>query len=1160
MYQYKLVPNDSRAITSLQVDIITGCWQVTLRRKDERLAHQIQQFLQTEATGTAVRFFVDETEWQVSPPAPPFAAPEPAPAAPQSEASLPADWNKILYNAQVREAGAARSTRRKNGVLLGRRVIKTAPQDIAAVTEETDRVVIEGRVIEADWRELRTGRKLLKLKVADDTNGILAQSFFEAEETTGHLENALHKGVSVRISGSARYDKYSGDLILHMRGLMLVEEERTEHVDDHPTPRVELHLHTKMSTDALIDVGRLLDTVKKWNHPAVAITDHGVVQSFPMVQALAAEKGVKIIYGMEGYLIEEIPTDIAQDRQKYTHIIILAENMTGLRNLYRLVSLSHLRYFKKRPLIPRAILSQYREGLILGSACVAGDLFRAILQEESEERIEGIARYYDYLEVQPISDNTFLLRDERYPAVRTDDDLRALNTRIVELGEKLGIPVCATCDSHYLFEEDKVYRDILLSKWSKGELDEAMPDLFLRTTKEMLAEFAYLGEEKAKEIVITNTRAIAERVDAIAPLPPDGKLYAPKINGSDEELKRMCYAKAHRLYGETLPEPVAARLESELAAIIGNGFGVLYYIAHKLVKKSLDDGYLVGSRGSVGSSFVATMADITEVNPLPPHYLCLHCRYSKFFPDGRFGGGFDLPDENCPHCGKPLHKDGHNIPFAVFMGFEGDKVPDIDLNFSGDYQPNAHKYTEELFGKDNVFRAGTISGIKDRTAFGYVKKYTEQRQIACNDIYVSSLMDGITKVKNTTGQHPGGIMVCPRDMDILAFTPIQHPANKKESGIITTHFDYHSIEGRMVKLDILGHDDPTVIRMLEDLTGVSPQSIPFDDPATLSLFSSTEALGLSSDDLNGDVVGTLGIPEYGTKFVRQMLADTLPKNFSELVRISGFSHGTDVWLNNAKDLITAGQVKLDEAISTRDDIMTYLIQQNVPSKLAFNIMENVRKGKGLEKKNKQGEPVTQNEAALREYRIPAWFIESCKKISYLFPRAHAVAYVMMAFRIAWFKINYPLAFYAAYFSVRASGKFDGKAILPGLQAQRKAWNYILAKGREASAVEKDSATHIEVAMEMSLRGFGFKTVSLERSDVRNFLIEDGMLLPPLSSVPGLGVTVAEEIVAARVDGPFTSKEDLRKRGKVSQSIIDTLAELGALQGMPEEEQISLFEM
>lgn len=1173
MSEYKLVIHVAADTAELHIRLTRNECRVTCATSAAETARAWAQRALPEIVGE-MPIYINDTRWNPpavgTPATTPSVEPEkPSPKPKAERTSTPkaadplrgmvAGWEKALYDDDFQQAMAAGKSGKDNGLLIGRTVIKKKPMPLSSVTEEQPKVVVEGEVIAAEIRELRTGRNLLVMQIADETNGIKAQHFFDESEDVSHLAKALRQGTHVRIRGDAKYDKYSHDLVIDIRAMMTVKVETVVMTDDHPTPRVELHLHTKMSNDALIDVKQLMKTVKSWQHPAVAITDHGVVQAFPLVQALAEENGVKVIYGMEGYLIDNIPEDMAQDRQKYSHIIILARNRTGLRNLYRLVSLSHLLYFKKRPLIPRAVLEENREGLILGSACVAGELFRAILEHEPQEKIDEIARFYDYLEVQPISDNRFLVRDNRYPEVRTDDDLRALNRTIVELGDRLRIPVCATCDSHYLLEDDKIYRGILLSKWAKDdERLEDMPDLFLRTTGQMLKEFEYLGKDKAEEIVIANTRALNDSVEELHPIPPESKLYSPKIQGSDDELVRMCYDKARRIYGEVLPPEVETRLKEEFDAIIGNGFGVLYYIAHKLVKHSMDDGYLVGSRGSVGSSFVATMADITEVNPLSPHYVCPSCRYTEFAPPGSVGGGFDLPDKNCPQCHAPLNKDGHNIPFAVFLGFEGDKVPDIDLNFSGDYQPNAHKYTEELFGKDNVFRAGTISGIQERTAFGYVKKYKEQNQLTFNDIYAAKMATGILDVKNTTGQHPGGIMVCPRDMDILAFTPIQHPANKKESGIITTHFDYHSIEGRMVKLDILGHDDPTVIRMLQDITGVSPQSIPFDDTQTLSLFSSPEVLGLTPDDLNGDTVGTLGIPEYGTQFVRQMLADTHPRNFSELVRISGFSHGTDVWLNNAKDLIAAGTVKLEEAISTRDDIMNYLILHGVAPKVAFNVMENVRKGKGLEKKNKQGEAITDNEKILRENHIPDWFISSCKRISYLFPRAHAVAYVMMAFRIAWFKINYPLAFYAAYFTVRARGAFDGQIILQGLDAQRRTWKYIAAKGREASAVEKDLQTTLELSMEMALRGFSFQNVDLLRSDARRFLVADGKLLPPLSCVPGLGETVAEEIVRARADAPFTSKEDLRRRGKVSQAIVDVLTAMHVTDELPEEEQLNLF--
>ena len=862
-----------------------------------------------------------------------------------------------------------------------------------------------------------------------------------------------------------------------------------------------------------------------------------------------------------------VAVDIDSDRQQYSHIILLAKNITGLRNLYRLVTLSHLKYYRKRPLLPRPLLEEFRDGLMYGSACVMGEFFRAVLNGDSDEELIRLAKFYDYLEVQPLGNNEFLLYEDKYAAITTKKDLQELNKKVIEIGEKAGIPVCATSDAHYLFAEYARDRDILLSNWEKPGKIESHPPVYLRTTEEMLEEFSYLPKEKAEEIVITNTRRVAEQCEVIEPLAEEWKSYNPKIAGADDKLKAMCYEKAVELYGEPLPEIVQDRLDLELTPIINHGYGVLYYIAHKLVKHSNDRGYLVGSRGSVGSSFVATLAGITEVNPLPPHYVCPHCHWNQFFTDGSVGGGFDLADKKCPNCGTELNKDGHNIPFAVFLGFDGDKVPDIDLNFSsGDDQAVAHKYTEELFGRDNVFRAGTIAGIQDKTAFGFVKRYAENRGLTFNDIFIEKLSAGVAGVKRTTGQHPAGIMVCPRDMDIHNFTPLQYAANKrwlkdetgeKIPGTITTHFDYHSISGRMLKLDILGHDDPKVIRMLQDITGIDPLHIPFNDEKTLSLFSSPDALGITSEQLKaavgdkGITVGAIGLPEFGTPFVRGMLEDTRPKNFSELVRISGFSHGTNVWLNNARDLITSGKVKLEEAISTRDDIMNYLIEHHVKPLTAFKVMENVRKGKGLEKGN------SNNRKELEDARVPQWFIDSCLKISYLFPRAHAVAYVMMAFRIAWFKVYEPLAYYAAYFTIRAEGAFNAAVILRGLASQSAELARINSLPHP-TAVEKGSATVIEAAAEMYLRGLKFLPIDLNKSSASEFLMEDGALRPPFNCIPALGNTVAKEIVEARREHPFTSKEDLKKRGKVSQSIIDTMDEMGILHGMPEEEQINLF--
>lgn len=973
--------------------------------------------------------------------------------------------------------------------------------------------------------------------------------------------------MTVKVRGNVQLDKFTGGLVLNISQMEQGKEKEINHEDMAEIPRVELHLHTKMSLDGLIDNEEIIRTAAKWKHPAVAITDHGVIQAFPQIQTLAAKYGQKVIYGMEGYLIDEVPEDIDSDRQQYSHIILLAKNITGLRNLYRLVTLSHLKYYRKRPLLPRPLLEEFRDGLMYGSACVMGEFFRAVLNGDSDEELIRLAKFYDYLEVQPLGNNEFLLHEDKYAAITTKKDLQELNKKVIEIGEKAGIPVCATSDAHYLFAEYARDRDILLSNWEKPGKIESHPPVYLRTTEEMLEEFSYLPKEKAEEIVITNTRRVAEQCEVIEPLAEEWKSYNPKIAGADDKLKGMCYEKAVELYGEPLPEIIRDRLDLELTPIINHGYGVLYYIAHKLVKHSNDRGYLVGSRGSVGSSFVATLAGITEVNPLPPHYVCPHCHWNQFFTDGSVGGGFDLADKKCPNCGTELNKDGHNIPFAVFLGFDGDKVPDIDLNFSsGDDQAVAHKYTEELFGRDNVFRAGTIAGIQDKTAFGFVKRYAENRGLTFNDIFIEKLSAGVAGVKRTTGQHPAGIMVCPRDMDIHNFTPLQYAANKrwlkdetgeKIPGTITTHFDYHSISGRMLKLDILGHDDPKVIRMLQDITGIDPLHIPFNDEKTLSLFSSPDALGITSEQLKaavgdkGITVGAIGLPEFGTPFVRGMLEDTRPKNFSELVRISGFSHGTNVWLNNARDLITSGKVKLEEAISTRDDIMNYLIEHHVKPLTAFKVMENVRKGKGLEKGN------SNNRKELEDARVPQWFIDSCLKISYLFPRAHAVAYVMMAFRIAWFKVYEPLAYYAAYFTIRAEGAFNAAVILRGLASQSAELARINSLPHP-TAVEKGSATVIEAAAEMYLRGLKFLPIDLNKSSASEFLMEDGALRPPFNCIPALGNTVAKEIVEARREHPFTSKEDLKKRGKVSQSIIDTMDEMGILHGMPEEEQINLF--
>ncbi|MCG0275032.1 MAG: PolC-type DNA polymerase III [Thermosediminibacteraceae bacterium] len=824
------------------------------------------------------------------------------------------------------------------------------------------------------------------------------------------------------------------------------------------------------------------------------------------------------------------------------HATILVKNAEGLKNLYKLVSISHLEYFYRHPRIPKSLLKKYRNGLIIGSGCEAGELFQSLIYHHSEEDIKRIVDFYDFLEIQPLQNNKFLIEKG---ILTNETSLQEINKKIYWLGKKYNKPVVITGDVHFLNPEDEIFRRILLTIQGYKDSDVSS-GLYLKTTEEMLKECQYLGEEAAKEVVIENPNRIADEIeDKIKPVPDE--LYTPKIEGADEEIINMTYKRAKEIYGEELPEIVKKRIERELNSIVNNGYSVIYLIAHKLVKKSLDDGYLVGSRGSVGSSLVATMCGITEVNPLPPHYLCPNCKKS-IFPENVEGiVGPDLPDKNCPNCGCPMKKDGYNIPFEVFMGFEGDKVPDIDLNFSGEYQPIAHKYTEELFGKDNVFRAGTISTIAEKTAYGFVKAYLEEKNLNVSEYEVKRLAAGITGVKRTTGQHPGGLMILPKDKEIYEFTPIQYPADDKESGVITTHFDYHSISERLLKLDLLGHDDPTVIKMLEEETGVDAKKIPLDDSATMKIFSSVDPLGVRPEDI-GTTVGTLGVPEFGTKFVRQMLEETRPTTFSELIRISGLSHGTDVWLNNAQDLIKNKVATLKEVIATRDDIMIHLLEKGVEPKIAFNIMEKVRKGKGLK---------PEEEEILKENGVEQWFIESCKKIKYMFPKAHAVAYVIMAFRIAYFKVHYPEAFYATYFTVRADD-FDAELILQGPKKIREVIDEINKKEKSATPKEKNLLTILEVANEMYMRGIQFVPIDLYRSHYKKFIITKDGILPPLNALPGLGLAAAQNIYNERQKGKFTSIEDLRMRAKVTKNVIEILRQNGVLNGLQETNQISLF--
>ena len=833
------------------------------------------------------------------------------------------------------------------------------------------------------------------------------------------------------------------------------------------------------------------------------------------------------------------------------HIILLAQNEIGRVNLYRLISESHLKYFNRVPCMPKSSIEKYREGIILGSACIEGELGEAIVRNKSESEIANIVSFYDYLEIQPIVNNTFLLRGDK-KVFDTEEQLRDINRRIVKLGEQFDKPVCATCDVHYLNPEDEIYRRIILVGKGFGDEDSA---LFFRTTEEMLEEFSYLGAKKAEEVVITNTNMIADMCEYIEPVRPDK--CPPVIPHSDEMLREICYNKAHSMYGENLPEIVANRLEKELNSIIGNGYAVMYIIAQKLVWKSVEDGYLVGSRGSVGSSFVATMAGITEVNPLSPHYYCKECHYSDFDSDEvkAYAGmaGCDMPDKICPKCGAKLMKDGFDIPFETFLGFEGDKEPDIDLNFSGEYQTKAHKYTEVIFGEGQTFRAGTIGTLADKTAYGLVKKYYEERGIRKREAEINRILKGCVGVRRTTGQHPGGIVVLPFGEDINSFTPIQHPADDINSDIITTHFEYHSIDHNLLKLDILGHDDPTMVRRLEDLSGVNAMSIPFDDPKVMTLFKNTEALGVTPDQIDGVQTGSLGLPEFGTDFVIQMLLDAKPQCFSDLIRISGLSHGTDVWLNNAQTVIAEGLATISTAICTRDDIMTYLIHMGLEPEMSFKIMENVRKGKVAGGKCDKWDKWKEE---MIKHNVPEWYIGSCEKILYMFPRAHAAAYVMMAWRIAYWKVYYPLCYYAAYFSIRAP--LDYELMCQG-QDKLKFYMQELKNKENPTAKEKDMLKDMRSVLEMYARGYEFMKIDVYTADSRNVKIIDGKLMPPLSSIAGLGEVAADSIVEAAKNGPFLSKDDFKSRAKVGTSATDLLSSLGII-NLPESNQLSLFDM
>ena len=900
-----------------------------------------------------------------------------------------------------------------------------------------------------------------------------------------------------------------------------------------------------------------------------AVDDAGATaEIFVRFLEMLKEKGIHDLAHLNHFGAQS--KDMVRKLPSY-HVIILAKNETGRVNLYTLISKSHLEYFGRHPRIPKSELARYREGLIVGSACEAGELYQAILNDRSQERIARIVNFYDYLEIQPLGNNRFMIGSDRVENVRSEEDLREINRRIVRLGEEFGKPVAATCDVHFLDPGDEVYRRIIMAGKGFTDADEQAP-LYLHTTDEMLEEFEYLGSAKAREVVIENPNKIADMIERISPVRPDK--CPPVIENSDQELRDICYAKAHAMYGDPLPETVTERLERELNSIISNGFAVMYIIAQKLVWKSNEDGYLVGSRGSVGSSFVATMAGITEVNPLSPHYYCRNCHYSDFESEevkAYAGGcGWDMPDKKCPVCGEMLAKDGFDIPFETFLGFKGNKEPDIDLNFSGDYQSSAHKYTEVIFGTGQTFRAGTIATLADKTAFGYVKNYYEERGQRKRNCEIDRIVQGCTGIRRSTGQHPGGIIVLPHGEDINSFTPVQHPANDTSTDIITTHFDYHSIDHNLLKLDILGHDDPTMIKALESYIS-SPAmdneynetdhrfdatKIPLDDPGVMELFHGTEVLGIRPEDIGGCPVGCLGIPEFGTDFVIQMVVDTKPQTLSDLIRISGLSHGTDVWLNNAQDLIRSGTATISTAICTRDDIMTYLINKGLDSEESFTIMERVRKGAVAKGKCKEWPEFKKD---MTEHGVPEWYIGSCEKIKYMFPKAHAAAYVMMAYRIAYCKINYPLAYYAAYFGIRA----DAFSYEIMCQGKEKLQYYIDDYNRRSDSLskkEQDTMKDMHIVQEMYARGLEFLPLDIYRARATKFQIIDGKLMPPLSSIDGMGDKAAEAVEEASKDGPYLSRDDFRQRTKVSKTVIDYMAELGLLTGLPESNQLSLFEM
>ena len=1046
-------------------------------------------------------------------------------------------------------------------------LVKGKPKPIKECLPEDGEVVVWGDVFSLETRESKDGRySIINFNITDYTSSYPVKVFGEKKKCEDLVEN-LKDGKTVLVRGAINMDTYMHTYLITARAV--TEIEKIEKQDNAPEKRVELHLHTNMSAmDGMTSAKELVSRAIAWGHKAIAITDHGVVQAFPEACNTAAKAGIKIIYGMEGYLVDddafyddygfgvddEIPAEYIDKvrAEKTYHIIIIAKNTQGLKNLYKLITDSNLKFFKRRPRIPRHRLMQLREGLIIGSACEAGELYRALVDQKSDEDVLRIASFYDYLEIQPNGNNAFMLRsqDERYERFKTVEDLENVDRKIIHIADKLGKMVVATCDVHFIDPGNAVFREILMTSMGFSDASQQAP-LYFRTTDEMLAEFAYLGEETAKEVVITNPNKIADLCESgMTPFPRG--TFPPSLEGADEDLTRICWERTKKDYGDPVPENVANRLEKELKSIISNGFGVLYMIAQKLVQNSEEHGYYVGSRGSVGSSFVAHAAGISEVNPLPPHYICKKCKHSEFFMDGSVGSGYDLPPKDCPNCGIPMHRDGHDIPFETFLGFKGDKQPDIDLNFSGEYQFYAHRYTEELFGIDHTFKAGTIGTIADKTAYGFVKKWLEVKGITVNRAEEDRLTKGCTGVKRTTGQHPGGMVVVPASNDAEDFTPIQHPADDVSGGLRTTHFDFHSLHDTILKLDNLGHDVPTLYRHLEDSTGINVFDVDICDPKLYELLTSPEPLGVTAEEI-GCETGTLSLPELGTPFVRGMLMEAKPKNFSDMLQISGLSHGTDVWLGNAQELIKNGICSISEVIGTRDNIMVYLMHKGLEPDMAFKIMEIVRKGNATKLLTEA------HIKAMKEHNVPDWYIDSCMKIKYMFPKAHAAAYVSAAMRLAWYKVYKPTEYYATYMTVRGED-LDTVAIMEGRGAVKQLMNSIINKGHEATAKEENMYVAMQVVNEMMARGVEFLPIDLYKSHATVYKLEDGKIRLPFMSMAGTGESAAVALMKARDDGEgeYMSRDDLQQRAGISKSVMETLDSCGALEGLPQSTQMSFF--